>query len=93
MRCCADAVRALHCGERRAEDAGGAHGGGFTSFRLRMAGGYGAAAIAKHARAVKALLAAGRDVYVYYKHEDEPNGPLAAEALLQALRPKRRGRS
>ncbi len=64
----------------------------FTSFRLRMAGGYGAAAIAKHARAVKALLAAGRDVYVYYKHEDEPNGPLAAEALLQALRPKRRGR-
>jgi uncharacterized protein YecE (DUF72 family) len=65
----------------------------FTSFRSRMAGGYGAAAVAKHARTIKALAAAGRDVYVYYKHEDEPAGPLAAEALLQALRPKKRSRA
>ncbi len=65
----------------------------FTSFRLRMAGGYGAAAVAKHARTLRALAAAGRDVYVYYKHEDEPAGPLAAEALLQALRPKKRSRA
>ena len=64
----------------------------FTSLRLRMAGGYGAAAVAKHARALQALTADGRDVYVYYKHEDEPTGPLAAEALLQALMKKKRGR-
>ncbi len=64
----------------------------FTSFRLRMAGGYGAAAVAKHARTIRALAAGGRDVYVYYKHEDEPAGPLAAEALLKALRKKTRSR-
>ncbi len=64
----------------------------FTSFRLRMAGGYGAAAVARHARTLRALAAGGRDVYVYYKHEDEPAGPLAAEALLQALKKKVRSR-
>ena len=62
---------------------------GFTCFRLRMAGGYSAASVATHARTVRTLAHAGRDVFVYYKHEDEPTGPLCAEALLTALRPKR----
>ncbi len=57
---------------------------GFTSFRLRMPGGYSAAEAAAHATRFQALAANGRDVYVYYKHEDEPTGPLAAEAMLRA---------
>lgn len=57
----------------------------FTSFRLRMPGGYSAAEAAAHAARFHALAAKGRDVYVYYKHEDEPTGPLAAEAMLRAV--------
>lgn len=57
---------------------------GFASFRLRMPGGYSAEEAAAHAARFEALAAKGRDVYVYYKHEDEPTGPLAAEAMLKA---------
>ncbi|WP_419805013.1 DUF72 domain-containing protein [Terriglobus sp.] len=57
---------------------------GFTSFRLRMPGGYSEAEATAHAARFQALAAKGRDVYVYYKHEDEPTGPLAAEAMLRA---------
>lgn len=53
----------------------------FACYRLRMAGGYGPLAIADHAARFHAL-SATRDVFVYYKHEDEPTGPLAAEAML-----------
>ena len=53
----------------------------FACYRLRMAGGYGELAIADHAARFHAL-SATRDVFVYYKHEDEPTGPLAAEAML-----------
>ncbi len=60
-------------------------GRGFSSYRLRMPGGYDEASIAEHAARFAALANAGRDVYVYYKHEDEPNGPLAAEAMLHRL--------
>lgn len=56
---------------------------GFSSFRLRMPGGYSAAEAAAHAARFQAIAAKGRDVFVYYKHEDEPTGPLAAEAMLQ----------
>ena len=55
-------------------------------YRLRMPGGYDAAA--SHAFAAKfRALAAERDVYVYFKHEDAPTGPLAAAAMLaEAIR-------
>ena len=56
----------------------------FACYRLRMAGGYDALTIADHAAKFRAL-ADTRDTFVYYKHEDEPTGPLAAEAMrLQA---------
>jgi uncharacterized protein YecE (DUF72 family) len=59
----------------------------FACYRLRMAGGYDALTIADQAAKFKAL-AETRDVYVHYKHEDTPAGPLAAEAmLLQAAEP------
>ena len=58
---------------------------GFSCYRLRMAGGYTEAAVAQHAVRMRALARAGRDVYVYYKHEDEPTGALAAESLLRLL--------
>jgi uncharacterized protein YecE (DUF72 family) len=60
----------------------------FACYRLRMAGGYDALTIADQAARFKGL-AEGREVYVYYKHEDTPAGPLAAEAmLLQAAEPE-----
>lgn len=55
---------------------------GFTSYRLRMPGGYSPRQIAAHATKFATLAAGGHDVYAYYKHEDEPTGPLAAEAML-----------
>lgn len=54
----------------------------FACFRLRMPGGYGQATVKEHADKFRAL-SAGRDVFVYYKHEDHPAGPLAAELMLQ----------
>jgi uncharacterized protein YecE (DUF72 family) len=54
---------------------------GFACYRLRMAGGYDDVAIADQAARFRGL-AEGREVYVYYKHEDSPAGPLAAEAML-----------
>ena len=50
-------------------------------FRLRRTGGYSALeldAFAKHFT----LLAQERDVYVYFKHEDEPTGALNAADFL-----------
>jgi len=55
-----------------------------TCFRLRRAGGYPPDEIAAFARRFRAL-AADRDVYVYFKHEDEPTGALNAQAFLRAL--------
>ena len=57
-----------------------------TSFRLRQSGGYKPKQIAAFAgRLVE--LARGREVYVYFKHEDEPTGALNAAAFLrQALK-------
>jgi uncharacterized protein YecE (DUF72 family) len=55
-----------------------------TSFRLRRNGGYSAAEIAAFAEKF-AGLAASRDVYVYFKHEDEPTGALNAAALINTL--------
>ncbi len=53
----------------------------FACYRLRMPGGYVEAVVADHATKFRAL-SETREVYVYYKHEDEPAGPLAAEAML-----------
>jgi uncharacterized protein YecE (DUF72 family) len=54
-----------------------------TSFRLRRNGGYSPAEIAAFATKFHAL-ATNRDVYVYFKHEDEPTGALNAAALMRA---------
>ena len=52
-------------------------------YRLRCSGDYSAADIASFAERFSAL-AADRDVYIYFKHEDEPSGALNAIAFLQA---------
>ena len=57
----------------------------FASYRQRMPGGYTPRKLAAHAKHFRALADAGRDVYAYYKHEDEPTGPLAAEAVLKTV--------
>ena len=63
---------------------------GHTSFRLRRSGGYQPKQIAAFAERLVDL-SRDRDVYVYFKHEDEPAGALnAAQFLRQAL--KRAGR-
>ncbi len=53
-----------------------------TSFRLRRNGGYSGPEIAGFARRFVEL-ARSRDVYVYFKHEDEPTGALNAADLLK----------
>jgi uncharacterized protein YecE (DUF72 family) len=55
-----------------------------TCFRLRRNGGYSPAEIAVFAERFN-LLAKERDVYCYFKHEDEPTGALNATAFLAAL--------
>jgi uncharacterized protein YecE (DUF72 family) len=52
-------------------------------YRLRTSGGYTEAEIAAFAEKFSAL-AAQRDVYIYFKHEDEPTGALNAVAFLNA---------
>ena len=56
----------------------------FTYFRLRK-GDYDEAARNEIAARVKTLLDGGRDVYVYFKHEDDPRGAIYAEELLKAI--------
>ncbi len=53
-----------------------------TSFRLRRSGGYTREEIAAFAKRFVAL-ARDRDVYVYFKHEDDPSGALKGVALLE----------
>jgi uncharacterized protein YecE (DUF72 family) len=52
-------------------------------YRLRTSGGYSEQEIAAFAGKFSAL-AAERDVYVYFKHEDEPTGALNAVSFLGA---------
>ncbi len=54
----------------------------FACYRLRMPGGYAPGDLAQQAARFREL-SGSREVYVYYKHEDEPTGPLAAEAMLR----------
>ncbi len=59
---------------------------GHTSFRLRQTGGYKPKQIVAFAERLVEL-AKEREVYVYFKHEDEPIGALNAAAFLkQALK-------
>ncbi|MGH9595668.1 MAG: DUF72 domain-containing protein, partial [Edaphobacter sp.] len=53
----------------------------FTCYRLRRSSGYTASELDTLAKRFTAL-AARRDVYVYFKHEDEPTGALNATAFL-----------
>jgi uncharacterized protein YecE (DUF72 family) len=55
-----------------------------TSFRLRRNGAYSPAQIADFATRF-AKLAATRDTYVYFKHEDEPTGALNATSFLAEI--------
>lgn len=57
----------------------------FTSFRLRRSEDYSPAEIAALATRFSAL-AAQRDVYIYFKHEDDPSGALNAVQLLTQIR-------
>lgn len=54
----------------------------FVYFRMRK-GDYADAARAQITDGVKALLEGGRDVYVYFKHEEDPHGAIWAEDLLK----------
>ncbi len=54
---------------------------GHTFFRLRRAGGYKPDEIVAFAERFRKL-AQDRDVYVYFRHEDEPTGALNAAALI-----------
>jgi uncharacterized protein YecE (DUF72 family) len=56
---------------------------GFSCYRLRRDGGYSAEEIAVFAERLAAL-GQDREVYVYFKHEDEPTGALNAVAFLEA---------
>jgi uncharacterized protein YecE (DUF72 family) len=55
---------------------------GHTCYRLRRNGGYSALELEAFAKRFTAL-AEQRDVYVYFKHEDEPTGALNATAFLE----------
>jgi uncharacterized protein YecE (DUF72 family) len=57
----------------------------YTCYRLRRNGGYSALELDAFAKRSIAL-AAQRDVYVYFKHEDEPTGALNATAFLARVR-------
>lgn len=55
----------------------------FCYFRLRK-GDYPEEARASLVAQVRDLLTGGRDVYLYFKHEEDPNGAIWAEELTQA---------
>ncbi len=57
---------------------------GFVYYRLRKPG-YGEAELAAFTARAKELTAAGRDVYMMFKHESDPGGALDAERLLAAM--------
>jgi uncharacterized protein YecE (DUF72 family) len=58
---------------------------GYTCYRLRRNGGYSTAELDAFVRRFTAL-AGQRDVYVYFKHEDDPTGALNATAFLARTR-------
>jgi uncharacterized protein YecE (DUF72 family) len=57
---------------------------GHTCYRLRRNNGYSAVELDAFAKRFAAI-AQQRDVYVYFKHEDEPTGALNATAFLERI--------
>ena len=57
---------------------------GYTCFRLRRTGGYTPKQIAGLAKRFQ-ILAKDREVFAYFRHEDEPTGALNAAKLLQKV--------
>lgn len=57
----------------------------FAYLRLRAREGYDAAAVERWAARLRALVAAGTDVYAYFRHDDDGRSGLAAVALRDAL--------
>jgi hypothetical protein len=72
--------RALHRRKRRPRHARGHHRRDYTCYRLRRNGGYTPAELEPSPSASHAARKE-RDVYVYFKHEDEPTGALNAAAF------------
>jgi uncharacterized protein YecE (DUF72 family) len=58
--------------------------GAFAYLRLRRTK-YSTADLARWAKRIGAALAAGRDVYCYFRHEDTASGPRFAEGLMAAM--------
>ena len=58
---------------------------GFVYYRLRKPS-YSNRDLAAIARRARQLLAKGKDLYLIFKHEDEPHGPLWAESVLNRFR-------
>ncbi|MEX1296292.1 MAG: DUF72 domain-containing protein [Candidatus Limnocylindrales bacterium] len=61
-------------------------GGGFVYVRLRREA-YAAADLDRWARRLEPVLAAGSDAFVFFRHDDDGQMALNAEALLDVLRP------
>lgn len=57
----------------------------FAYLRLRDERGYAEAAVALWAARCRALLGAGRDVYAYFRHDDDGSNGIAAENLRRLL--------
>jgi uncharacterized protein YecE (DUF72 family) len=57
----------------------------FAYVRLRAREGYDAAAVATWAERLQAVRASGKDVYAYFRHDEDGSNGLAAEALRDAL--------
>jgi len=57
----------------------------FSCYRQRMDGGYAAPAVTTFAKRFSKI-AKTREIYVYFNHEDEPTGPLAAVQMLAEAR-------
>ena len=57
----------------------------FAYIRLRAREGYDAAAVATWAERLQAIRASGKDVYAYFRHDDDGSNGVAAESLRDAL--------
>ena len=57
----------------------------FACYRLRRSGGYTHDEVGAFAERFRELASAGREVYVFFRHEDEPTGALNAAELLGLL--------
>jgi uncharacterized protein YecE (DUF72 family) len=57
----------------------------FAYIRLRARAGYDAAAVATWAERLQAVRASGKDVYAYFRHDDDGSNGVSAELLRDAL--------